>query len=114
MSVIIRLPNGGEWFRANWMFRQLASDVNAFSREDRDVHLALDRAEAYGMLDLQSLDAHLAARLISALEHVAQATRDGRIEGWRPSDSEGREMYLRSLSELAELIKTLRYKNTTA
>ena len=104
VSVIIRLPNGVEWFRANWIFRQLAKDVRAFSSDNRDVHVAVERAEAYGILDLQSMDARTSADLVSAFRHVAKETADGGIEGWRPSDSQGREMYLRSLSELAELI----------
>ena len=45
MSVIIVFPNGTDWFRANWVFRQLAGDVSVHYRNDDSVCKALESAD---------------------------------------------------------------------
>jgi hypothetical protein len=105
--VIVQFPNGTDWFRANWVFRQLAADTIAEFPGDEALAFALKRAEAVGALFLNSLDEATAAKLLTALEKVARDTLSRAVEGWiasRPDDAKGQEMYLESMAELLELI----------
>jgi hypothetical protein len=106
MSVIIVLPNGTDWFRANWVFRQLASDVSVRYRNDDSVCKALESAEALGSLDLKDMDEELCRKVMQAIKTVAEETISGTIEGWRPHDEGGHAMYREALSELAKLISS--------
>jgi hypothetical protein len=105
MSVIIVFPNGTDWFRANWVFRQLAGDVSVRYRNDDCVCKALESAEALGSLDLKDMDEELCRKVMQAIKTVAEETISGTIEGWRPHDEGGHAMYREELSELAKLIK---------
>ncbi len=101
MSVIILFPNGTEWFKANWVFRQLAHDV--FNRYSKDAELckALEVAEALGALDLKEIDDGLRRRVMAALSAVAMDTINGTIAGWRPHDMKEHALYCEAVSELA-------------
>ena len=102
--VIILLPNGTEWFKANWAFRQLAADVDSRC-PDHDIRESLERAEALGVLDLKNMgDQKLVVRLMGALRDVAQDTVDGVLSGWRPEDRSGAQMYRDAMVELAAAI----------
>jgi hypothetical protein len=111
MSVIIVFPNGTDWFRANWVFRQLAGDVSVHYRNDDSVCKALESAEALGSLDLKDMDEELCRKVMQAIRTVAEETISGTIEGWRPHDEGGHAMYREALSELAKLIK--QHQNST-
>ena len=43
MSVIIVFPDGTDWFKANWVFRQLAQDVSDHYSSDAEVCKAVER-----------------------------------------------------------------------
>ena len=86
MSVIIVFPNGTDWFRANWVFRQLAGDVSVRYRNDDSVCKALESAEALGSLDFKDMDEELCRKVMQAIKTVAEETISGTIEGWRPHD----------------------------
>ena len=111
MSVIIVFPNGTDWFRANWVFRQLAGDVSVRYRNDDSVCKALESAEALGSLDLKDMDEELCRKVMQAIKTVAEETMSGTIEGWRPHDKGGHAMYREALSELAKLV--MQQQNST-
>jgi predicted RNA-binding Zn ribbon-like protein len=105
--VIIRLVNGDEWYKSNWVFRQLAEDVAARFPDETDLRTLLDRAEALGMLRLDSLDKAAASQTLRAIDEVANETLRGKIQGWKrnkPEDVQGQRDYLAALCELRELI----------
>jgi hypothetical protein len=105
MSVIIVLPNGTDWVKANWVFRQLAQDV--FNRYGNDAELckALEEAEALGGFDLNKMGDDLRRRAMGALKAVALDTISGAVPGWRPHDPREHAMYCEAVSELAEMIE---------
>src|SRR5258708_40084127 len=106
--VIISFPNGTDWYKPSWMSRQLQRDVVEMFPDQTDVNFEMEKGEAIGTLFLGSLEKTLAAKMLSALEAVVDATVDGRIEGWRkekPNDLEGQRIYLEVLRELSSLIK---------
>jgi hypothetical protein len=108
MSVIIVFPNGTDWFKANWVFRQLGQDVSNQCRNDADLCKAVEVAEALGELDLKKMDDGLRGRILEALRSVALDTIAGRIAGWRPHDSKEHAMYCEAISELAKLVEAQR------
>jgi len=105
--LLISFPNGTDWFKSNWVFRQLGADVgNAFPNDPELLHL-LEVAEAFGHLDLQGLDESLLLRTLSALRTVCTDTIQEKIPGWKgnkPADIEGHRMYSESIHELLGLI----------
>ncbi len=106
--VLIRFSDGNEWFKANWVFRQLGADLAARFAGDLDLKTLIERAEAFGTLDLGSSESGLAARATKALLEVATATLRGEIQGWKgtkPEDEDGQRLYLSALGELCELIQ---------
>ena len=105
--VIVKFPNGTDWYKANWAFRQLAADTIAAFPGDESLEFALKQAEAIGALFLDHLEEAIATKALTALEKVARDTLSGAIKGWiasRPDDAKGQEMYLESMAELLELI----------
>lgn len=105
MSVVIVFPDGTEWFKANWVFRQLAQDVSDRYSSDAEVCKALEVAEALGALDLKGMNAGLGRRVIDALADVAIDTMKGTIAGWRPHDAKDHALYCEAVSELAKLLR---------
>jgi hypothetical protein len=112
MSVIILFPDGTDWFKANWVFRQLAQDVSDRYSSDAEVCNALEVAEALGALDLKKMNDGLRIRVIEALTTVATDTIKGIIAGWRPHDAKEHALYCEAVSELAKCLK--RQDNTGA
>jgi len=103
--VIICFPDGKDWYKANWVFWQLASDILAAYPDDVELRLSVQRAQANHGLLLDQMDPECASRIAGALRAVAEATLAGSIPGWRrehPDDEEGQCMYLRSMSELLD------------
>ena len=101
--VIIRISDREDWCKANWVFRQLAADVAKAFPNDSDLNLALEKAEAFGILRLNDGDRELCSRVARALTQVADDTVHGRIGGWRaarPDDLDGQQMYFDALTEL--------------
>ena len=105
MPVIIVFPNGTDWFKANWVFRQLSQDVSSRGRKDTALCHALELAQAFGSLDLKTMDEPLRKDVMQAIKAVAEETISGRIDGWRPHDQEEHAMYCGALSELVKLIE---------
>ncbi len=104
--IIITFPNGADWFKANWVFRQLAADAGRHFSSDNDLLRELERAQAIGALFLNDMETSLAAKVSDALKSTAERTIRGEIEGWKPQDQAGRAQYLDSLTELLDIIRT--------
>jgi hypothetical protein len=105
MSVIIVFPDGTDWFKANWVFRQLAHDVSDRYNGDAEVCEAVEVAQAIGALDLKAMNDGLRKRVMEALTTVAMDTINGIIAGWRPDDAKEHNLYCDAVSELAKLLK---------
>jgi hypothetical protein len=105
MSVIIVFPNGAGWFKANWVFRQLAVDVSKYCGSDSDLNEELEAAQALGALFLDRMERPLGSRIVESLRSVAQDTLDGRIDGWRKTDKREHQIYRECLAELLSLLK---------
>jgi len=105
MSVSIVFPNGTEWFKANWVFRQIVEDVSARYQNDEGIRTALELAQTLGSLDLKQMDGHLRHIVMQAISTIAEETASGTIKGWRPDDQREHAMYCEALSELAQLIR---------
>ncbi len=106
--VIINFRGGGDWYNPNWVFRQLCADIREVSPGDVELHHELEKAGAFGLLPLDSLELALASRILRALRTVAEKTVDGRIPGWRkarPDDIDGQRMYLEAVSELLAITR---------
>lgn len=105
MSVIIVFPDGTDWFKANWVFRQLAQDVSERYRSDVEVCKAVEVAETLGALDLKKMNKSVRRRVIEALRAVAVDTIKGTVAGWRPRDAKEHALYCEAVSELAERLE---------
>jgi hypothetical protein len=105
MSVIIVFPSGADWFKANWVFRQLVEDVSKYCGSDSDVNKELEAAQALGALFLDRMDGPVSSRIAESLRAVAQDTLDGRIDGWKKADEREHQIYLECLAELLSLLK---------
>jgi len=105
--VIITFPNGTDWYKANWVFRQITEDAVAMFPDDAELKSLMEQAGALGGLSLESMRADLASRISQAIGKVAETTIQGRTLGWRgtkPEDLAGHRMYLEAVSELWSLI----------
>jgi hypothetical protein len=102
MSVIIVFPNGTDWFKANWIFRQLAQDVSNRYMNDADLCRSIEVAQALGSLNLKEMADGLRGRMVEALRAVALDTISGAIAGWRPNDPTEHAMYCEAISEFSE------------
>jgi hypothetical protein len=106
--VNIVFQDGADWFNPNWVFRQLSSDIIESLPGDAELHHAMEKAAAFGLLPLDSTEPVLASRIVRALRTVAERTVDGRIPGWRrtrPADEDGHRMYLEAVTELLDIIQ---------
>ena len=102
MSVIIVFPDGTDWFKGNWVFRQLAHDLSDRYNSDAEVCNAVEAAQALGALDLKAMNDGLRRRVMEALSAVAMDTIKGIIAGWRPDDAKEHALYCEAVSELAK------------
>jgi hypothetical protein len=75
MSVSIVFPNGTEWFKANWVFRQIVEDVSARYQNDEGIRTALELAQALGSLDLKQMDGHLRHKVMQAIRTIGNGQR---------------------------------------
>jgi hypothetical protein len=105
MSVIIVFPDGTDWFKANWVFRQLARDVSDRYSSDAEVCKAVEVAEAIGALDLKEMNDGLRRRVMEALTTVATDTIKGIIAGWRPHNEKEHALYCEAISELTKCLE---------
>jgi hypothetical protein len=105
MSVSIEFPNGASWFKANWAFRQLATDV-VHRFPEAEIQVCLEEAQAFGLLDFRTMQSSLSSRLMYALRTIADDTLSGVVSGWRPEDRSGHEMYREAMSELLATIRS--------
>jgi hypothetical protein len=106
--VIIKFRNGSDWFKANWVFRQLADDTAAAFPDDGPLRLVLENAQALGGLFFDAMEPEVAISTMRALLKVADETIRGNIQGWkqtRPEDKDGQRMYFESISELFDLLR---------
>ncbi len=105
--VIVIFKDNRDWFRANWIFRQLASDIIRKFPGDDAIEKALKYAQAIGALFVSELDRDTRIRIIDAMKSVAEDTISERIEGWNSkgnNDVAGEKMYKESLMDLLQVI----------
>jgi hypothetical protein len=106
--VIIKFPNGNCWSKANWVFRQLSEDVIGNLPDDSELKLVMEKALAFRMLALNSMENEVRSKSLCAIRTIVEKTLEGKIAGWkesRPDDIEGHRMYIESITELLGLIK---------
>lgn len=106
--MIIRLQNGTEWYKANWIFRQLAKDILQRYAEDNELNFELQKAEALGGIYFDSLDKEISDKLLTAIKEVAQliiAEGAGDSKGTKSNEAE-HHMYYDAIIELLHLIKS--------
>src|SRR5947209_5366025 len=105
--VIIKFPNGNDWYKANWVFRRFSEDVVAAYPEESDLRLEIERAEGLSTMFLDHMEDSLLTKVMEAMRSVAQRTVKGEIPGWQrthPNDTERQRMYVESITELLDLI----------
>src|SRR5271168_693782 len=105
--VIVKLPNGTDWYKANWVFRRFSEDIVAAFPEENDLKLEMERAESLGAMFLDQMEDALMTQVIEAMRLVARRTVKDEIPGWKrshPNDTEGQRMYVESMTELLDLI----------
>src|SRR5262245_32436271 len=106
--IVIKFPSGTDWFKANWIFRQLAADVIASFPNDQALRLVMEKAQAFGGPFLDSMQAGAATSALEAIKKAAEETVQGKIQGWertKPEDKDGQRMYRESIEELLNLIE---------
>jgi hypothetical protein len=111
--VIISLTSdtNNDWYKANWVYRQLAETVFVRFPDDEEMHEVLEMAHAFRALDFVGLNATnktVATRTLVALKTVAEETLQRKIiPGMRehPNDKVREQQYLSSLTELLKLIE---------
>jgi acetyl-CoA acetyltransferase len=105
--VIITFPDGSDWFKANWAFRQLAHDTSTVFPDDATVFDLMEKGEAFGHLALDAMDPDCSDRVMRALMVVGQEITNGDLPGWlgtHPGDADGQRMYLEAVRELLEAL----------
>lgn len=106
--VIIRFENGADWYKANWIYRQLADDAIARSPGDAELASLMEQAQALGLLALEDQKEGVASRAVEAMRLVAEETLRGTLPGWRnskPDDPRGHRSYLDAMAELLALLR---------
>jgi hypothetical protein len=106
-AVIVNFRDGADWYKANWVFRQLCKDAVAQVPELDELKQTLEMAQAYGGLDLNSNDAP-AISAFHALKTTAAETLSGSIKGrlgTHPRDINGQQLYLGAVRELMDLMQ---------
>ena len=106
--VIISFRNGTDWYKANWVFRQLSEGVAELFPGDAEVNLAMERAQAFGALCLDKLEVELASRIVRAIGAAVEQTLEGKIQGWKtivPGNMDLQRQYLESMTELLGLLR---------
>jgi hypothetical protein len=105
--VVISFRNRTDWYKPNWVFRQLVDDITALIPTDDDLKLKLEQAEAFGALFLDSLTNEAEARLLLAMKGVAETAVQGKTLGWKsikPEDERGQRLYVEAMQELLRLL----------
>lgn len=106
--VIIKFPDGADWYKANWVFRQFVSDVLIAAPDDAELQYAFKEASAVGALFLDRMDIALQRRALRAMKEVAQQTLSGKIAGWKAAQSSEKsleQMYSSSIAELLDMLE---------
>jgi hypothetical protein len=105
--VIINFPDGSDWYKANWTFRQICEDAIVRFPGASELKESLEMAQAYGRLSLDH-EEQMRRRTADALRIVARETIAGKIKGWagaHPEDLDGQEQYLGTIRELLGLLE---------
>jgi hypothetical protein len=105
--VIIAFRTGATWHDSNWVYRQLLADVVEMYPGDAELKDDIEKGEAIGTLFLDSMEDARAAKVLDALQKVADETVHGKLPGWkntRPDDVEGQQRYLQAMARLLRSI----------
>ncbi len=107
--VIVCFPDGGEWGKANWVFRRLVKYVLQNFPEDSDLKAVLERAVAFGTLNFGLLDNQTALRVRHAIktgaENSLQFRTTDREERMYIDRDEEERLYRESVLELLDLLR---------
>lgn len=106
--MLIVFPNGTEWYKANWVFRVLSYDLAGSVQGDPELAHELEVAQAYSTLVLNDMGTDLCARALHAIRTVGERTIRGELPDWSlwdQNDEVTQRQYLRSIAELAELVR---------
>jgi hypothetical protein len=105
--VVIRFQDGTEWFKANWVFRQLLRDITQAFPDDSDLVFSMRQAGALGGLFLDSIDGVLAGRILRSMKNAAESTIRGVVKSSvdsTPIDADSQRMYHEAMSELLDAV----------
>jgi hypothetical protein len=105
--VIIKFPDGSDWHKANWAFRQICEDVIVRFPDASELKESLEMAQAYGLLSLDH-EEQIRKGTAEAMRIVARETIAGKIKGWagtHPDDIYGQDEYLGAIQELLGLLE---------
>ncbi len=99
---IIEFQNGTDWYKPNWVFRQLVENTRARFPTDTKLAKTLEVAQAFGLLDLGDCEQSVS----EALRTVAQETVSNKITHCsKVVDSDGKAMYVEALREFLRLLE---------
>ena len=99
--VIITFPNGTDWYKANWAFRQLAKSAVARFPNNEELASRLEEAASIGLLRLSNGDA-----VASILKTVASEILSGEIPICeRPNDPGYSRQIVEAMRELCDLLE---------
>ncbi len=103
--VIVKFPDGRDWFKANWVFRRLKHEMMAAAPDDAELKCALEEGEALGALYIDQMDSSLRSRTLLAMQNAVANTAKNAPTLLRahPDDTALRE-YITSISELSQMI----------
>ena len=105
--VIISFADGSDWFKANWVFRQLVYDVSQSYPEDDELINKLEQAQSLGALFPDSLkEGGLGSRILQALKKASEETLRGNetTEDMKNADPGGLQMYREAIAELLAVL----------
>ncbi len=103
--MVIVTRHGKDWFKANWVYRQLAADVAARFSEDLEVASAVDRGLSFGALFPDELEPVLASRVVSAMRVVARETVTGALSSRKGAlDESAHGTYVSAIEDLLSVI----------
>lgn len=111
MGVVISFSNEDVWLVARWAFRRLFSDIQDKFSVDPEIQYTFEKADAFGMLDVESLEKNK-CKILDMMKSTVIELIDDKNELYRKNlDKEGYRMYREALPELLKYIKNYEGKN---
>jgi len=102
--ILITFPDGTDWFKANWVFREFSVEIAAMFTNDEGVLSDIERIYCNGGINFAGEDPVRSAHLAGALRRAAAQTVLKDSSEWRFSDPERHRAYIESVKELRDLL----------